>query len=117
MQSFIENYRRTKPGLKVQNITEHQAVAIVQVWNAILGNWEKDFREQDIMKLIGNYDLLKALYKTPIKDRPIESALMNREDLKVGYMAEAMKSQKGGEKPVENAGEKTGDMAGHEHKP
>ncbi len=94
MQSFIDNYRVSKPNLKVHNITESQAVAIVQVWNAIIGNWEKDFREQDIYKLVGNYPHLKALYKIPVKDRPIESALMNRDDLKVGYMADMAKTQK-----------------------
>lgn len=92
MQSFIENYRVAKPDLKLENITEVQAVAIVQVWNAIMGNWEKDFREQDILKLIGPYKLLSKLYLTPIEKRPIESALMGREDLKVGYMAEMKKT-------------------------
>ncbi|MBI3580604.1 MAG: hypothetical protein HY098_00735 [Nitrospinae bacterium] len=113
MQSFIENYKLTKPNLKVHNITESQAVAIVQVWNAILGNWEKDFREQDIYKLIGDYPHLKALYKMPIKDRPIESALMNREDLKVGYMADMSKSQKMA--PKNETGPKRENE--HEHKP
>jgi len=87
MQKFIENYRTTKPDMHFMNITEPQAVAIVQVWNALVGNWEKDFREQDILKLIGHYDRLVALYKTPVEKRPIESFLANREELKIGHMA------------------------------
>ncbi|MDH4182842.1 MAG: hypothetical protein OEV92_01355 [Nitrospinota bacterium] len=86
MQTFIENYRKTKPDMHFINITEPQAVAIVQVWNALVGNWEKDFREQDILKLIGHYDRLKALYQTPVDQRPIEAFLSNREELKVGHM-------------------------------
>ncbi len=115
MQSFIANYRISKPNLKVNNITESQAVVIVQVWNAIIGNWEKDFREQDMYKLIGNYNHLKALYKIPIKDRPIESALMNRDDLKVGYMADINKSQKTVPKPETEP--KHENEHEHEHKP
>ncbi|MDH5478493.1 MAG: hypothetical protein OEY50_09180 [Nitrospinota bacterium] len=86
MQTFIENYRKTKPDVQFVNITEPQAVAIVQVWNALVGNWEKDFREQDILKLIGHYDQLKALYLTPVDQRPIEAFLSGREELKIGHM-------------------------------
>lgn len=84
MQTFIDNYKTTKPELEFINITEDQAVAIVQVWNALVGNWEADFREQDMLKLIGHYEKLKALYKTPVEQRKIEYALMNRDDLKIG---------------------------------
>ncbi|MDH5639193.1 MAG: hypothetical protein OEZ04_11960 [Nitrospinota bacterium] len=86
MQTFIANYRQTKPEAKFINITEPQAVAIVQVWNALVGNWEKDFREQDILKLIGHYEKLKALYLTPVDQRPIEAFLSGREELKIGHM-------------------------------
>ncbi len=91
MQSFIENYKTVKPQLKVENITEVQAAAIVQVWNAIIGNWEGDFRKEDILKLIGPYEQLKKLYLTPVEKRPIEMALMGRKDLKIGYMADMNK--------------------------
>jgi len=94
MQIFMANYATTKPNLKIMNITQSQASAIVQVWNAVIGNWEGDFREKDVLKMIGGYDVLKTLYETPVEKRPIESALMNRDDLKVGYMAE-MKTNRG----------------------
>lgn len=109
MQSFIENYKVSKPGLKVENITEIQAAAIVQVWNAIIGNWEKDFRQEDMLKLIGPYEELKKLYLTPIEKRPIEMALMGREDLKVGYMADMKKTM---EKEAKGA---TGEPATEDH--
>lgn len=99
MQVFIENYKSTKPDLKFQNITEHQAVAIVQVWNALVGNWEGDFREKDILKLIGKYPRIAALYKTPPDKRKIESALSQRDDLKVGHMSGMADAQKNLGKP------------------
>lgn len=106
MQTFIQNYRASKPGLKIENITESQAAVIVQVWNALVGNWEADFREADIIKMLGDYEILKALYKIPPEKRYIEMALMGRDDLKIGYMADMKKN---GQNP-ENA-----DEGGHEH--
>jgi len=124
MQTFIDNYRNTKPNLKFHNITEHQAVAIVQVWNALVGNWESDFREQDIFKLIGHYDKLKELYKTPVKDRKIEYALTHRDDLKIGHMSNLKDMQKNLGKPEnmvskpqapKHEGHKDMDHSSHKH--
>jgi len=129
MQTFIDNYRKTKPKLRFHSITEPQAVAIVQVWNALVGNWESDFRKQDILKLIGQYDLLKALYATPIEKRKIEYALSRREDLKMGYKASQKELQSKQGKPAGNlrnpcsggmkmpgmSGMSGHDHAGHKH--
>jgi hypothetical protein len=93
---------KTKPELKYRNITETQAVAIAQVWNAVVGNWEADFREQDMIKLIGNYDKLIALYKTPVEERRIEMALSERDDLKIGHMSNLEEMQKDLGKPENN---------------
>lgn len=106
MQTFIQNYRVSKPGLKIENITESQAAVIVQVWNATVGNWEGDFREADIMKMLGDYEVLKALYKIPPEKRYIEMALMGRSDLKIGYQADMDKNGKDRENTAD---------AGHEH--
>lgn len=106
MQTFIQNYRVAKPGLKIENITEIQAAVIVQVWNALVGNWEGDFREADIIKMLGDYELLKALYKIPPEKRHIEAALMGRDDLKIGYMADFNKSAQNPESASDG---------GHEH--
>lgn len=102
MQTFIDNYKLTKPDLEFNNITEHQAVAIVQVWNALIGNWESDFREQDMLKLIGHYDKLKALYLTPVDKRRIEFALSNRDDMKIGHMSGLEEAQRNLGKPENN---------------
>lgn len=101
MQGFIQNYKTTKPDLLLENITEAQAVAIAQVWNALVGNWEGDFREKDMEKLVGRYPLLLALYKTPVEKRPIESALAKVDSLKVGHMSGMKEMQKnlGGSEP------------------
>ncbi len=115
MQSFIDNYKVSKPDLEVENITEVQAVVIVQVWNAIIGNWEKDFREQDMLKLIGSYELLKKLYLTPVEKRPIEMALMGREDLKIGYMADMKKTMETESAAQKPAAEGTQDHSMHDH--
>jgi len=121
MQTFIDNYRKTKPKLKFHSITEPQAVAIVQVWNALVGNWESDFRKQDILKLIGQYDLLRKLYATPVDKRPIEHALSRREDLKMGYRTtqKELQSKKGKQagklrNPCSGGMIMSG-MAGHDH--
>lgn len=118
MQAFIDNYKVTKPDLEITNITEAQAVAIVQVWNALVGNWESDFREQDILKLIGGYRQLAALYKTPVAERRIESALAGREDLKIGHMSALAEMQKNLGKPQPAPVEPPAapmDHSGHEH--
>jgi len=94
MQSFILNYKTSRPDLVIENISEVQAVAIVQVWNALVGNWEKDFRARDIERLIGRYPSLIALYKTPVEKRPIESALATMDSLKIGHMSGLKEAQK-----------------------
>ena len=99
MQTFIQNYRTTRPDLVIENISEVQAVAIVQVWNALVGNWEKDFRERDIVRLIGRYPFLVTLYKTPPDKRPIESALSTMDSLKIGHMTGLKEAQKDLGKP------------------
>lgn len=115
MQTFIDNYKKTKPNIEFINITEPQAVAIVQVWNALVGNWEADFREQDILKLIGHYDRLAKLYKTPVEQRKIEYALMQRDDLKIGHMTPLMEMQKDLGKPENNPGGPPAKTGGADH--
>lgn len=112
MQTFIENYKQTNPDLDFVNITEHQAVAIVQVWNALVGNWETDFREQDMLKLIGHYDKLAALYLTPVEKRPIEHSLASRDDLKIGHMSALEEAQRNLGKPENNPVPSSPDVGG-----
>jgi len=122
MQTFIQNYQKNKPDLEYINVTQYQAVAIVQVWNALVGNWESDFREQDMIKMIGNYDKLIKLYKTPVSERKIEMALNDRDDLKMGHMSNMDEMQKNLGTPENNPrpGDAVnpcskGDMGGMDH--
>ncbi len=62
---------------KVKNFSNAELVAIVQVWNALVGNWESDWRQKDIVRLLQNDEVLIRLAKTPVEERPIEMALKN----------------------------------------
>lgn len=109
MQIFIQNYKTTRPDLVIENISEVQAVAIVQVWNALVGNWEHDFRERDIERLVGRYPFLMELYKTPIEKRPIEHALSKMDSLKIGHMSGIKEAQKDLGKPESEREQKEDD--------
>lgn len=63
---------------KVKKFSDAELVAIVQVWNALVGNWESDWREDDIERLLKNDTALIRLAKTPLAGRPIEMALKGR---------------------------------------
>ena len=75
MRKFLKDYREREPHKKFSDITDYQASAIAQTWNALVGNWEGDFRKDDLLKLIGNNKVLIDLYNTPIEKRKIEYAL------------------------------------------
>lgn len=57
------------------NLTDAQSVAIAQVWNAMVGNWEDTWRKKDIIKLLEEDKALIKLADTPVDERPIEAAL------------------------------------------
>ncbi|VAX11283.1 hypothetical protein MNBD_GAMMA26-872 [hydrothermal vent metagenome] len=63
---------------RVEQFTDAELVAITQVWNALVGNWEGDWRKQDIKRLLGNDQALIDLIDTAVEDRPIEAALKNK---------------------------------------
>ena len=65
-------------GRKIESYTDAQAVAIAQVWNAIVGNWEDTWRYEDLVKLLEGDEALLRLLDTPVKDRPIEMALSGK---------------------------------------
>ncbi len=62
-------------GQKVKPFTDAELVAIAQVWNALVGNWEGDWRRQDIEQLLGDDRALLELAATEVGNRPIETAL------------------------------------------
>lgn len=70
----IENEK----GKHLDGFTDAQAVAITQVWNALVGNWEKTFRLQDLAKLLEGDKALIKLTETPVKERPLEMAFAGK---------------------------------------
>ncbi len=62
----------------VKPFSDAELAAIIQVWNALVGNWEGDWRQQDIKKLLRNDQALIGLAELSLKDRPIELALREK---------------------------------------
>jgi hypothetical protein len=50
----------------------------VQVWNALVGNWEGEWRQQDIKRMLGGDLALIHLLETARDKRPIEVALRDK---------------------------------------
>jgi len=73
MKKFVE--LSNQAGEKVTPFSDAELVAITQVWNALVGNWEADWRRQDIVKLLGDDRALLDLAATDLENRPIEMAL------------------------------------------
>ncbi|MBI5587058.1 MAG: hypothetical protein HY889_01675 [Deltaproteobacteria bacterium] len=77
MKSLIR-LEREKGRHGLESYTDAQAVAIAQVWNAQVGNWEDTWRAKDLAKLLEGDKALLKLLDTPVKQRPIEAALAGR---------------------------------------
>lgn len=76
MDRLMRQYRDSSPQKKLKGLTKPQQVAVVQVWNALVGNWEADFRKEDMVSMIGERNgHLLALLNTPVEERKIESGL------------------------------------------
>lgn len=67
-----------KKGGEFRPFSDAEAVAITQVWNGLVGNWEPDWGTKDINKLLQGDQALIRLAETPIEQRPIEMALKNK---------------------------------------
>jgi len=63
---------------KIRQFSDAELVAIIQVWNGLVGNWEGDWPRKDIRKLLGNDRALLDLFETPIEDRAIEVVLQDK---------------------------------------
>lgn len=59
--------------------SDSEAIAIAQVWNGLVGNWEPDWGSKDVHKLLQGDEALIRLAETPIEGRPIEMALKNKQ--------------------------------------
>ncbi len=68
-----------KPGKEnLSDITDSEAVAIVQVWDALIGNWEEGWRKEDLVKMLqGDKALIDLLDLSP-SERKIEAELYGK---------------------------------------
>lgn len=62
----------------IDSMTDAEANAITEVWNAIVGNWEDTWRKEDLKKLLENDSAMIKLLDTPVKWRKIETALKGK---------------------------------------
>ena len=61
-----------------RRFSDAELVAITQVWDALVGNWEPDWPQEGIIKLLEGNAALIQLAKTPLDERPIEVALKGK---------------------------------------
>lgn len=78
MKKYVEVVNQQDNGMTVEQFTDAELVAITQVWNALIGNWESDWPPADLEKLMDGDQPLIGLLGTPVADRPIEMALKDR---------------------------------------
>ncbi|OHC75621.1 MAG: hypothetical protein A3G18_00210 [Rhodospirillales bacterium RIFCSPLOWO2_12_FULL_58_28] len=76
MKRYIDIARAQ--GVDIEQLRDAEVVAIAQAWNGIIGNWENDWPQKDIKKLLEGDRALITLLETPEKDRPIEAALKDK---------------------------------------
>jgi hypothetical protein len=76
MKKYIEVMN--KNGADYRQLSDSELVAITQVWNALVGNWEHDWRQKDLIKMLQGDVALIQLAKTPQAERPIEVALKGK---------------------------------------
>ena len=76
MKKYVEVMN--KNGADYKQFSDAELVAITQVWNALVGNWEADWRQKDIAKMLQGDVALIQLAKTPLEQRPIETALKGK---------------------------------------
>lgn len=75
MKAYEATWRQQYPNTPIIPITDADAVAITQVWNALVGNWENTWAPQDMEKMLQGDKALLELLRTPKEKRPIETAL------------------------------------------
>ncbi len=80
VSNFMKKYVEVSnsQGAGIRQFTDPELAAIIQVWNALVGNWEGEWRPEDLRKMLYNSDALIALLETPPEKRPIESALKHK---------------------------------------
>ncbi|MDH4101040.1 MAG: hypothetical protein OEV28_10780 [Nitrospirota bacterium] len=102
MKSYEAIWRQQYPNTPITPITDADAVAITQVWNALVGNWENTWAPADMEKMLAGDKALLGLLRTPKEKRPIETALRGTEA--AGTYREGEGSTKPGEMPSAHGG-------------
>lgn len=93
MKRLMKQFMEREPGKKITGLTKPQELAVVQAWNAMVGNWEADFRREDMVAMIGkNNEHLLALLDTPMEQRKIERGLKEAGIRLKGAYVEEMKN-------------------------
>jgi len=78
MKRWMKQSKKRHPEKHIQALTKPQQVVVVQAWNAMIGNWEKDFRRKDLVRMIGKQNKhIIALVDTPVAKRRIEQGLLH----------------------------------------
>lgn len=75
MRRYIDLSNAQDKGLNIRQFTDAEIIAISQVWNALVGNWESDWPSKDLRKLLNGDAALIRLLDTPAEYRNIELAL------------------------------------------
>jgi hypothetical protein len=75
MKKYVEIMNLQAEGAVVEQFTDAELLAITQVWNGLIGNWEGDWPRKDLKKLLGEDRSLIGLLETPVAQRPIEAEL------------------------------------------
>jgi len=78
MKKYTEITNAQNKHINLKQFSDAEIVAIAQAWNALIGNWESDWPEKDLRKLLDHDEALIELLATPIEKRPIEAALMHK---------------------------------------
>jgi hypothetical protein len=73
MRKYVE--LSNSQGANIRQFSDAELVAITQVWNGLVGNWEGDWPRKDIRKLLDGDRALLELFETPVEERAIELVL------------------------------------------
>ncbi|MCP4326933.1 MAG: hypothetical protein GY791_00640 [Alphaproteobacteria bacterium] len=78
MKKYTEITNAQNKDLELKQFSDAEIVAIAQAWNALIGNWESDWPEEDLRRLLDEDQALIDLLATPVEHRPIEAALKDK---------------------------------------
>lgn len=76
MKKYVELMNQKSEQFKP--FSDAELVAITQVWNGLIGNWEPDWGMKNLNKLLQGDSALIQLAETPLDRRPIEKALKDK---------------------------------------